>query len=513
METYIIGIDIGTTGTKCSIFDLQGNTISKSYREYKSTYPLPMWAEQNPDMLVRAMTGACNEAITKSGLPSSAIRCLGISCQRCCAVFLDKHGKALMMISWQDSRATEQAKQIAQAIDMDEYYHITGHPISSTWILPKLMWVRDNNPKLMEETDKVVQLQDYVLKQLGADDYYTPSTDAQYYGVWNIKEQKIEERYANLFGFNEFGTPKIRQPGYRVGYISAATAEKTGLGKGIPLFVGAGDQSCAALGAGTINHGDICVSMGTGGMCMVCSDHYMEDPEYGFYNSRHIVSDKWQWEGMQKGSASIFKWFKNELAALETEQSRNNNTDVYTQLNKMVVDTPIGSKGLLLLPFFAGSTPPHWNPEARGAFIGLTLAHDRGCLARACMEGITMEQREMLEYVQTMGIKANRVRVVGGPTKSEVWNQIQADIYGIPVESLAVTDASVLGAAIIGAVGAGIFPDYPSAVESLVKVSKEYIPNPAAVEMYNQLFDVYKQAYRDLCQGTFSKLSKIQSMF
>ncbi len=401
-----------------------------------------------------------------------------------------------------------------EMIDPRELTRISGLVMSTTWILPKLMWVRKNDPELWGKAKRIVQLHDYLLHCFGAEDYYLSETDAGFYGCWDVNKVTWSEELSRLFDMDLSRISTIKPTGAHIGSICKEAAEKTGLREGLPLCVGAGDQSSAALGAGIIHNGDASASFGTGGMCIICLDEAKYDITNSFFTTNHVISGKWEWEGIQNASACIFRWFRDEIAAMENEQAQKEGCDVYDKLSEIAATVPAGSRGLVVMPHFAGSGSPRWDSNARGAILGLTLAHDRACLTRAFMEAVVMEQRDMMENAKKNGLEISKVRIMGGPTKSEVWNQIQADIYGVNVETLKVPDASVLGAAIVGAVGSGIFASFEEAVERLVKVDQVYTPNPENTRKYNQIYKIYCGAYQGLKEsGAYQMISEFQSKF
>ena len=514
MERYIAGIDIGTTGAKTIIFDLEGRKVSSAYREYQCTYPNPNWVEQDPVELVEAAMASCKEAIFKGGLTAGQIASVGFSPQRCCGVFLDKNERPLKMISWQDNRAAQQVGEIGRIVGEKEFTRVSGLPLSTTWLLPKLLWVKENDPQLWERTHRFVQLPDYLLRCFGADEYYLSETDAGFYGCWEVAKLEWNQHFLQAFQLDPQMISRIRPTGAQVGVVSAEAAEKSGLQAGIPLCVGPGDQSSAALGAGVIHNGDVSVSLGTGGMCIICMDEPRNDPNGAFFTTNHVIHGLWQWEGLQNASAGIYRWFRDEIASLEHQQAVAEGRDVYDRLSEMAASVPVGAKGLLVMPYYASAATPRWNPNARGVILGLTFAHDKACLARAFMEGIVMEHRDMMESVRKTGLSMGKVRIMGGPTKSPVWNQIQADLYGVQAETLAIPDASVLGAAITGAVGTGLFPGFEEAVNKLVRVDQVYVPNPENTKRYNELYQVYREAYEGLAgSGAFDSISRFQASF
>ncbi|MBR5559349.1 MAG: xylulose kinase [Oscillospiraceae bacterium] len=514
MGKYIAGIDIGTTGAKTIIFDMEGNKVSSAYREYKCYYPNPTWVEQDPVELVEAAMWSCKQAIANAGLEASEILSVGFSPQRSCSIFLDENDKPMKMLSWQDNRAGEEVQEINEMMDPKELTRISGLVMSTTWILPKLMWVRKKDPELWGKTKRIVQLHDYLLHCFGADEYYLSETDAGFYGCWDVNKAEWSEELSKLFDIDLSKISIIKPTGAHIGYISKEAAEKTGLSEGLPLCVGPGDQSSAALGAGVIHNGDASVSLGTGGMCIICMDEAKYDVTQSFFTTNHVISGKWEWEGIQNASAGTFRWFRDEIATLENELAQKEGYDVYDKLSEMAASVPAGSKGLMVMPYFAGSGSPRWNPTARGTILGLTLAHDRACLTRAFMEAVVMEHRDMMENAKKNGLEISKVRIMGGPTKSEVWNQIQADIYGVNVETLKVPDASVLGAAITGAVGSKLFNSFEEAVERLVKVDKVYTPNLENTRKYDEMYKVYCAAYQGLKDsGAYELISDFQANF
>jgi xylulokinase len=230
--------------------------------------------------------------------------------------------------------------------------------------------------------------------------------------------------------------------------------------------------------------------------------------------TNHAIHGRWQLEGYQAGAAGVFRWFRDEVATLEKTIADKQGKDVFELINELIEKTPVGAKGLVFLPYLASATAPRWNSSARGTLIGLTFAHDRGCLARAFMEGITMEQKDIIEAMLRTGVEVQAARIMGGATKSELWNQMQADMYNLPVETLKVTDAAVLGAAILAGVGVGVFSSVENGVEQMVSVSKRYMPIAENVQTYNDLYQVYSKAYKGLADsGTYDALVAIQDRY
>ena len=508
---YIAGIDIGTTGAKTIIFDEEGTPVEGAYQEYECLYPHPAWVEQSPEELLEAAIITLRDAFKKSGIDKEDLLAISFSTQRSCVVFLDDAGKPLYnMISWQDGRTSNEVREIEELLSGERFYDVTGLQLGTAWIIAKILWMRKTHPELWEKTKRVVQLHDYITKKFGADEYAVPKTDCSLSGLWNVFNREYEKDFAERFEIDLSMFSRVCDVGVSMGNISNDIAERTGLSEKTLLCTGAGDQSAAAVGAGIINEGDLSVSMGTGGMMIACMDQPRKDPNRAFLVTDHAMPNKWEWEGFQKGSAGIYRWFRDEIAGTETTMAKELGKDVYDILGESAAKVPAGARGLLVLPYFASSATPRWNMDARGTILGLTFAHDRACLARAFMEGITMEFKDMLYFIKQSGLDPAAITLMGGPTKSNLWNNIQASMYGVPVKTLKVPDASVLGAAVAAAVGAGIYKDIGEAVLAMVKFDNTYEPDPEWGKVYNEQYEAYAAAYKGLAEEAFGLIAKQQ---
>ena len=512
METYLAGIDIGTSGAKGMVFDLTGTPLGAGYREYPCTYPRPGWVEQDADLLVESTIQAVAEAVRESGVPAGRIASLSLSAQRCCGIFLDEAERQVRpMISWQDNRSTAEVKEIAGRIDEAEYYRLTGYPNSTTWLLSKMMWVRRNEPETWKKTRRVVQMHDYFVRALGAGDYVVDFNDAGFFGFFDSEAGFWHKRLLDLFDISPSLLPVPRSSGTPVARISPEVSARIGLRAGTPVSVGAGDQSAGAVGAGIVRKGLVSVSMGTAGAVTAFLDAPFRDPAGRIMVTAHPIKGRWLLEGYQAAAASVYRWFKEQLGALESREAEQGGSSFYDVMNDRIAAVPAGSRGLLVLPYFAAAATPRYNPEARGTILGLTFSHTRFDIARAFMEGITLDMKDMVSSMVRSGVAVTEARLLGGPTRSRVWNQIQADVYGVPVTTLKVTDATVLGAAILGGVGAEVFGSVEEGADAMVRLDERFEPVPGNVETYARLYDAYCKAYEGLDRsGAFAALAAMQ---
>ena len=508
-EKYLVGIDVGTTGTKVMIFDLKGTAISTAYQEYGLIYPQANWVEQDCDMLVNAVYSCCKKAIGEGSIPASAIQAVSVSAQRSCTIFVDKDDNPLKLISWLDNRAAEQVEEIDNVIGRERYYDITGMPNATTWILPKILHTRKYDTDTWSRTTKIIQLQDYILHALGVEGHYADEPDASFWGLWDNRNFCYSTEILEAFDLDVSLFPEVYQAGTKIGEVSQEISEATGLAVGTALCVGIGDQNSAALGAGIMKPGYLSISMGTGGLATALLDNCYRDPKGQAMITHHAIHGLWTYEGLQNAAAGAFRWFRDEIAALEYHLEGGK---AYKTLDEMVAKTPVGARGLLMLPFFAGSAAPRWNSEAKGGFLGLTLSHTRADMARACLEGITLEQKDIVNSLSQSEDQFKLVRIVGGATNSKVWNQIQADVYNIPCETLVVADAATLGAAICAGVGVGVFDSIEQAVEEMVAVAERYEPIPENAAKYAKLYELYCDVYTALDNSKiFEKLTALQA--
>lgn len=500
MSEILVGVDVGTTGARCMLFDPQGNRISGHYCEYGAEYPKPGWVEQDASLLIERTMEACQAAVAASDAHPSDVAAIGFSTQRSVTCPVDAQGNAVRpTISWQDARTGAEVEDMKALIDPALYYELSGLPMGATWLITKLLWMRKHEPEQYARTSRFIQNQDLVLKAFGASGFHTDLCDMAFYGVWDIKNVGWNARLLDLFGVsaNLFGSPT--QPGTRVGEIPPAVAEKTGFAAGTPICVGAGDQNCSVVGMGAIEPGMGTVTLGTAGLAILCTNRPV--PGFGgMMVTNHAVQGRWEVEGLSNAAASSYRWFRDTLGVGD-----------YEHLNDLAARAVPGSKGLLFLPYLATAATPHWNADARAAFIGLSLAHGKEELTRSVMEGVAFEIRDMIQQWRDRDMGLNVLRIGGGATRSPLWNQIQSDVYGLPVQTVKETESTVLGAAILAGVGAGVFNTIEEGVESMVTVAGDIEPNPATHERYEEAYQAFVRAYQGLdSSGTFAALARIQ---
>ena len=301
---YLVGIDIGTTGAKTVVFDPGGTALASGYREYTCSYPKPNWVEQDSEMLVARSMESCSEAVRESGVDPAGVAAISFSTQRTCTHFLDGSGNLVRpMISWQDNRAVDEVAVVEQKLGGERFQQITCLPLGAIWIVNKILWLRAKEPENWKRVKKIVQLQDYFLKAYGAEDYFVDRSDAGLYGCLDLYGGEWSEEICQIFEIDKSMLPIPTPSGTRVGEVSKAAAEKTGLSAGTPICVGAGDQNAAAVGAGLVEPGLMSVSLGTGGLAAAYVDGKLPDLDPQAMLTGHPIVGKYMLEGYQPAGA------------------------------------------------------------------------------------------------------------------------------------------------------------------------------------------------------------------
>jgi xylulokinase len=511
MAKYLAGVDVGTTGTRCMIFNLKGDIVGSAYFEYGLNLPKSGWVEQDSQELIEQTMKACKKAVKDSGVDPKEIVSVGFSTQRSCTIPVYEDGTPVRpMMGWQDARTGAEVSDILAKIDGQEYYNTSGMPPGTTWLITKVLWMRKNEPELYKKVFKFIQQQDSVLKAFGADDFYTDEPDMAFYGVWDIGKVTWSQKLCDLLEVKPDMFGKPIKPGTKVAEITPELSKKTGFAPGTAVVSGAGDQNCGVIGMGGVEPGIATVTLGTAGLGIISLDKPIPGVG-GLMITNHAVSGMWEAEGLTNAAASSYRWFRDEIGRLEKAKGTDKKS-AFDLLNELAAKAKPGANGLLYLPYLATAATPRWNPNARGAFIGLSFGHTRNELTRAVLEGPVLEIRDIMESWNQVGVDISSVRLGGGATKSKLWNQIQADVYCRSVQTLKVGESTVLGAAILGGIGAGVFSDIKDGVGQLVSVTGELKPNMENHAVYEEMYKAYVAAYEGLAEkGAFDKLAEIQS--
>ena len=499
MKKYLVGIDAGTMGGKTCIFDLDGKLISYDYQEYPIYFPADLTVEQDLDEVAEGLYTTVRNALEKGGVDPEEIIAIGISTQGGAITFVDADGKQIgRSISWMDNRCALVDPDTSKYIDPAKYYELEGWSIRGL-VMPgrEYLWLRENKPELFDEAAHIVTHQEYILRKFGVDGYFTDPSSACREGTAVTETGEFSEEIHNAFGIDLNKRGKVVANGTVVGYVTEEVSAKCGLAVGTPVCVGALDQDCSTFGAGMITPGDTGVVMGTFGACYVCSDKNLRDDKERLIVKMHTRFDDnkgpttYTMESMTLTSASSFKWYRDAVGTTEKAEAEATGEDAYTVLARSAAESVPGANGVTFLPYLGGCMLQNW-PEIKGSFIGITMATQRADLTRAVMEGIVYETYDMIKTVEETGAEIGDIVLAGGPTKSEFWCQMQADIYQRRLVITESPETGCLGAALYAGVGAGAYKDAYEAVKKAVHVKKVYEPNPDNAEAYEAAFRRYK---------------------
>jgi len=501
-KQYIMGIDFGTTGTKAVIYDPDGNSIGQAYLATSMGYPRPGWVSQDAQEIVDKTLLAVKQALEKTGMDSKDIVAIGIThvCTTCVPV--DKDGKFLYSIlSWQDMRGVDMFPYMRGLWKKNGYteesiYQKSGMVLGSLPMLSKVLWYREHEPELWAKTDKIIGMQAMLNHALTGGKYYDDEPSITQTMLANPDTMDFDQDLLDMYGLDRSLYPDNLYPTELVGPVSKEAAAITGLKAGTPVYMATGDCRLSPLGVGVTSEETLSMTLGTIGIFHAVTSKSMRDKNGKLYIVGNAVKGNWQFEAFAQAGASCLEWFKENFCQLEDANAKLTGQNVFTYLNKEAERSPIGARGLLFGPWLNAATCIREDFDAMGTFTGLTFAHNKCDMVRAVMEGVCFEMKFVLEGIQECtGVRVKAIRSAGGGSKSDLWNQMQADIYNLPIELTKTSEATSLGAAMCAAVGHGFYKDLSEAADHMVKLDKRYDPIPEHVKQYQELAAIYEKMY------------------
>jgi len=512
-RVYLAAIDAGTTGERTMIFDAKGGVIAWKHIEHTSYFPKPAWVEQETtdwwDRVCKTSRAVLEEAAGK-GITPDMIAGVSVTNQRETIVPVDEDTEPLRRaIVWQDRRAVPQCDWIKKNIGEDVVYRIAGLTVDPYFSAPKVRWIKEHEPRVYEKTYKFLLVHDYIIAKLSRV-FVTGWDNASRTMLFDIERFSWSDELLDSLGIEREKMPEPHPPGEAVGEVTKEAAEETGFAEGTPVVCGGGDQQCGAIGVGVVQPGRIKATTGTGTFILSFLDKPSFDPERRVLCSCHGVPGRWVQEASIFSTGTIYRWFRDQFGHMEKAFAEIVGTDPYQILNDEAASAPAGSNGVLVMPHFVGAGAPYWNPYARGVIVGLALGHKRSDLVRAILEGAALEIRKNIEVMKELGTPIHEMRVTGGATRNPHFNQIQADIYGLPVLRGQVEESTALGCAILAGVGTGLFKSVPEAAEEMVRIAERYEPRPENKKRYDKLFKIHKKVYEALEKaGVYRDLAEL----
>lgn len=496
---YVMGLDIGTSGVKALILSKTGKVISTANESYPLATPNSGWAEQNPTDWWQAVIEVIDKVIKKGNIDADKIAGLSLSGQMHSSVFLDDKMEVIRpAILWSDTRTAKQCKEIIEKVGgLDNLINEVSNPALEGFTAPKILWLKENEPKNYKKINYVLMPKDYIRYKLTGE-INTEVSDAAGTLLFDVKEQEWSKEIIEKLDLDYNILPTVLNSIDIAGQINKSTAEMTSLSLGTPVAAGGADNACGAVGSGIIKKGRVMVSIGSSGVVLAQSNQPKADQKGRIHLFNHAKPDSWYMMGVMLSAGMSFNWLKEKLFQDKLD---------YNNLNQKAANVEVGSEGLIFLPYLYGERTPHADANARGVFFGISGRHQQKHFVRAVMEGVTFGLKDSLRLIEKQNVDIKEIRAIGGGAKSEVWQQIMADILGYPINLLNVEEGPAYGAALIAGVGVGVFNSFETVADNIIKVKKTVQPNKENVKKYKKYYELYRELYPSL-KNQYEKLSE-----
>lgn len=492
---YILGVDIGTSGTKTVLFSEDGVPVSSATYEYPLYTPQNGYAEQEPLDWWNAVVNGIKQVIGESGVASSEIKGIGLSGQMHGLVMLDGDNKVIRRsIIWCDQRTAKEVAEITDKVGADKLIEITANPAITGFTAAKIMWVKNNELDNYEKCRHILLPKDYIRFMLTGE-YATEVSDASGMQLLDIPNRCWSDEVLDKLGIDKSLLAKVYESPEITGRITKQVAELTGLAEGTIVVGGAGDNAAAAVGTGVVEDGKAFTTIGSSGVVFAHTSDISIDKKGRVHTFCCAVPNCWHVMGVTQSAGLSLKWFRDNLCWSEMETAINMGVDPYYLTDKEAMEVPIGANRLLYMPYLNGERTPHLDPNCRGAFVGLSTMHKKRDMIRAVMEGVSYSLRDCVEVMREMQINVTDMMACGGGGSSPLWRQMLADLYACPVKTTQNKEGPALGVALLAAVGAGIYSTVPEACKAVIIPDKVQNPVEENSREYEKVYSVYKKLY------------------
>ena len=481
----MIGCDVGSQGTNTGLYSADGTLVASAYEGYDVLFPHPGWAEQDPSLWIKALHSTIRQVLAH--VPPEAVKAISFGSQLDGMVVCDGKGAPLRnALIWMDRRAEAQAAAFAQRVSREDFYHHVGTNLDSSHAVFKALWVRDEEPDAFASAGRLMPPGSFVLQE-AAGVAMVDFSNASSLALLDPTTREWSGAIVEAAGLDIRMLPELAPGTHGVGRVTAGFASATGLARETCVVVGCGDEMAATLGAGVYAPGDVCDVVGTAEPVCAVSSTPREDRTMLVECHPHGDPDSWLLENPGFVSGGNLRWWRDHFFGPDSE---------YDAICAPAGDVAPGAEGLVFLPCMQGAMAPEWNGAARGVFFGLSLAHTRAHMTRALLEGSAFALRDILEAMQNAGLDVRRLTIVGGGAKGALWRQIKADVTGLPVRVPRNVETTATGAAILAAVGSGLFPSVAAAVDAFVAYRpEEHTPDTERRRFYDDAYRRYREVY------------------
>jgi xylulokinase len=504
---YLIGVDIGTSGTKTVLFDEAGKTIAQATIEYPMYQPENGWAEQHPTDWWDAVVGTLQKVIAESGIDTSDVRGIGLSGQMHGLVMLDRQDKVIRpAIIWCDQRTTAECDQITNLVGAERLIEITANPALTGFTASKILWVRNNEPQNYEKCVSILLPKDYIRLRLTGE-RATEASDASGMQLLDIGKRSWSDEVLTKLSIDKSLLAPVYESPEVTGAITQEIAELTGLKAGTPVVGGAGDNAAAAVGTGVVADGQSFTTIGSSGVVYAHTAEMHIDPKGRVHTFCCAVPGEWHVMGVTQGAGLSLKWFRDNFLESFSETAKAMGVSPYYLMDQAAGKIPIGSNRLLFLPYLMGERTPHLDPYARGVFYGLSGVHGKADMIRAIMEGVSYSLKDCLEVIKGMDIDVKTMRACGGGS-GPFWRQMLADVYNCEVETTDSSQGPALGVALLAGAGTGVYGSVREACEAAIHTKSKNPPGAAASKDYQKFYDLFVRIYPQL-KDTYKTLSTL----
>ena len=492
---YYLGLDIGTSGTKALLITETGRVVASDTQEYPLYTPRPQWAEQDPKDWWEAVKTTTKNVLAKAGVQGEEVAGVGLSGQMHGSVFLDKDNNVLRpALLWCDQRTQAECDWITAQVGRENLVKHISNPILTGFTAPKIVWLRNNERETYDKVVKVLLPKDYI-RFLLTGVHATEVSDASGTALLDVANRRWSQEVLDAAGIPRSFMPECAESIEITGHIHAEAAALTGLAVGTPVAGGGGDNAAGAVGSGIVETGSVFSTVGTSGVVFAHSDAPATDPKLRVHTFCHAVPGKWHTMGVMLSAGGSLRWLADTFFQPEGVVARTTGDDRYNLMASGAASVPVGSEGLIFLPYLTGERTPYPDANARGTFFGITLRHGRQHFVRSVMEGVGFALNDTFQIFAEIGVPVRQVRASGGGARSPLWRQIQADITGHPHITLASDEGPAFGAALLAAVGTGVYSSVEAACRATVQTVAEILPDPSAHAEYEKYYAVYRALY------------------